>query len=112
MADAFTLCGDMYFVSVMGPTDPNRLYTMAASIDPAENGGPVLQTLRDRSLFFGKLTYRTMSSTASGSRNFVEGLHIAGPELSHGLPERSQEFPGPKFVALQERIPSIFCPMR
>src|SRR5450755_519770 len=32
-ADAFTLC-DNYFCSVMGPTDSNRLYTMAASIDP------------------------------------------------------------------------------
>jgi phospholipase C len=60
VADAFTLC-DNYFCSVMGPTDPNRLYTMAASIDPAgQNGGPVLQTLPNRSSFFGKLTYTTM----------------------------------------------------
>jgi phospholipase C len=28
LADAFTLC-DNYFCSVIGPTDPNRLYTMA-----------------------------------------------------------------------------------
>jgi phospholipase C len=34
---------------------------MAASIDPAgQNGGPVLQTLSNRSSFFGKLTYTTM----------------------------------------------------
>jgi phospholipase C len=60
VADAFTLC-DNYFCSVMGPTDPNRLYTMAASVDPAgQNGGPVLQTLPNRSSFFGKLTYTTM----------------------------------------------------
>jgi phospholipase C len=60
VADAFTLC-DNYFCSVFGPTDPNRLYTMAASIDPAgQNGGPVLQTLSNRSSFFGKLTYTTM----------------------------------------------------
>src|SRR6185437_4224105 len=45
VADAFTLC-DNYFCSVIGPTDPNRLYTMAASIDPdGKNGGPLLQTL-------------------------------------------------------------------
>src|SRR6202051_3287264 len=44
VADAFTIC-DNYFCSVMGPTDPNRLYTMAASIDPeGKNGGPILQT--------------------------------------------------------------------
>ena len=61
VADAFTVC-DNYFCSVIGPTDPNRLYTMAASIDPAgQNGGPLLQTLvANRSSFFGKLTYTTM----------------------------------------------------
>jgi phospholipase C len=61
VADAFTIC-DNYFCSVMGPTDPNRLYTMAASIDPdGKNGGPLLQTLvANRSSFFGRLTYTTM----------------------------------------------------
>ena len=61
VADAFTLC-DNYCCSVIGPTDPNRLYTMAASIDPdGKNGGPVLQTLvNNRSSLFGKLTYTTM----------------------------------------------------
>jgi phospholipase C len=61
VADAFTLC-DNYFCSVMGPTDSNRLYTMAASIDPdGTHGGPLLQTLvLNRSSFFGKLTYTTM----------------------------------------------------
>ena len=60
-ADAFTLC-DNYFCSVIGPTDCNRLYTMAASIDPdGKNGGPLLQTLvSNRTSFFGKLTYTTM----------------------------------------------------
>ena len=61
IADGFTLC-DNYFCSCMGPTDPNRLYTMAASIDPdGKNGGPLLQTLvTNRQAFFGKLTYTTM----------------------------------------------------
>ena len=61
VADAFTLC-DNYFCSVIGPTDPNRLYTMAASIDPnGKNGGPLLQTLvTNRQTMFGKLTYTTM----------------------------------------------------
>ncbi len=61
VADAFTLC-DNYFCSVMGPTDPNRLYSMAASIDPdGKNGGPLLQTLvANRAAFTGKLTYTTM----------------------------------------------------
>jgi phospholipase C len=61
LADAFTIC-DNYFCSVMGPTDPNRLYTMAASLDPdGKNGGPVLQTIiANRTAFYGRLTYTTM----------------------------------------------------
>ena len=61
VADAFTIC-DNYFSSVIGPTDPNRLYTMAASVDPnGRNGGPLLQTLIfNRQSFYGKLTYATM----------------------------------------------------
>jgi phospholipase C len=61
VADAFTLC-DNYFCSVIGPTDPNRLYAMAASIDPdGKNGGPLLQTLiAQRTSYFGRLTYTTM----------------------------------------------------
>jgi phospholipase C len=61
VADAFTIC-DNYFCSVMGPTDPNRLYTMAASLDPdGKNGGPVLQTIvANRTTFYGRLTYTTM----------------------------------------------------
>ncbi len=61
VADAFTVC-DSYHCSVIGPTDPNRLYTMAASIDPGgTNGGPLLQTLvGNRPSLYGKLTYTTM----------------------------------------------------
>src|SRR5690242_12471270 len=61
LADAFTIC-DNFFCSVMGPTDPNRLYTMAASLDPdGTNGGPVLQTIiTNRTAFYGRLTYTTM----------------------------------------------------
>ena len=61
LADAFTIC-DNYFSSVIGPTDPNRLYAMAASIDPGgKNGGPILQTIvTNRSALYGRLTYPTM----------------------------------------------------
>ena len=61
LADAFTIC-DNYFCSVLGPTDPNRLYTMAASLDPdGKNGGPLLQSIvANRSAFYGRLTYTTM----------------------------------------------------
>ena len=61
LADAFTIC-DNYFCSVMGPTDPNRLYTMAASIDPdGKNGGPIIQSIvTNRTALYGRLAYTTM----------------------------------------------------
>jgi phospholipase C len=44
LADAFTIC-DGYFCSVFGPTHPNRLYSVSATLDPAgAHGGPVLIT--------------------------------------------------------------------
>ncbi len=45
LADAFTIC-DAYHCSVIGPTDPNRLMSMSATIDPAgTHGGPLVETL-------------------------------------------------------------------
>ncbi|TSD99299.1 phospholipase C [Skermania sp. ID1734] len=44
LADAFTIC-DHYFCSVLGPTDPNRLYWISGTIDPdGHNGGPLVET--------------------------------------------------------------------
>src|ERR1700730_13392197 len=44
LADAFTIC-DHYYGSVIGPTQPNRLYTISATIDPqGKHGGPVVET--------------------------------------------------------------------
>src|SRR5262249_23079875 len=41
LAEAYTIC-DAYFSSVLGPTNPNRLYTMTGMIDPnGTGGGPV-----------------------------------------------------------------------
>ena len=44
LADAYTIC-DHYHCSVIGPTMPNRLYSLSAFLDPGgAHGGPVLQT--------------------------------------------------------------------
>jgi phospholipase C len=60
LADAFTIC-DHYFCSVIGPTDPNRLYYMSATLDPAgEAGGPILSTSGTRVERFGTLSWTTM----------------------------------------------------
>ncbi|HEY2674718.1 MAG TPA: alkaline phosphatase family protein [Rugosimonospora sp.] len=60
LADAFTIA-DNYHCSVLGPTDPNRLYTMSAWIDPAgAAGGPVITTASNRAGMTGKLNWKTM----------------------------------------------------
>ncbi len=37
VADAFTIC-DAYHCSVLGPTDPNHVMALSATIDPAGTG--------------------------------------------------------------------------
>ena len=59
LADAFTIC-DHYHCSVIGPTDPNRLYSMSAWLDPAgTQGGPILSTSSTRVERFGTLSWTT-----------------------------------------------------
>ena len=61
LADAFTVC-DHYHCSVIGPTDPNRLYVMTGTLDPdGTGGGPHLTTLlQDRPSKFFQYTWKTM----------------------------------------------------
>ena len=62
LADAFTLC-DGYHCSVIGPSDPNHLMSISATIDPdGTGGGPIVSTLGfpAREEEFGKLTWTTM----------------------------------------------------
>ena len=60
LADAFTIC-DGYYCSLIGPTDPNRLYSMSATIDPdGKAGGPLLETLvTNRPSELGKFSWTT-----------------------------------------------------
>lgn len=63
LADAFTIC-DRYFCSVLGPTLPNRLYWMSATIDPdGQQGGPELET--PLSPPTQKFSWRTMPENLS-----------------------------------------------
>jgi phospholipase C len=63
LADAFTIC-DRYYCSVLGPTDPNRLMSMSASLGQSgSKGGPLLQTLdpgAQRALVQGTFRWTTM----------------------------------------------------
>jgi phospholipase C len=59
VADAFTVC-DAYHCSVIGPTNPNRLYLWTGMIDPrGTGGGPVIDNhaYDDRSVAYTWKTY-------------------------------------------------------
>ncbi len=65
LAEAFTIC-DNYHCSVLGPTHPNRLYSMTGTIDPEGlNGGPLVETLGPPKFqeFAGRFTWPTMPSS-------------------------------------------------
>ncbi len=65
LAEAFTIC-DGYHCSVIGPTDPNRLMSMSASIDPAgTHGGPLVQTNSDPAQRAGLFSWTTMPERLS-----------------------------------------------
>ena len=59
VADAFTIC-DGYHCSVIGPTDPNRLYTISAWLgQDGARGGPILSTSSSRVGNFNTLSWPT-----------------------------------------------------
>ncbi|ORA21294.1 phospholipase C [Mycobacterium angelicum] len=65
LADTFTMC-DQYFCSVLGPTLPNRLYWISASIDPAgTNGGPQLTSPASEPI--GQFSWATMPDNLSAA---------------------------------------------
>ena len=102
LADAFTIC-DAYHCSVIGPTDPNRLMSMSASLDPAgKHGGPLLETLvAKRGSFAGKFTWTTMPERLQSqgvSWKFYQGT--AGGALDNVLPYFKAFNPGTKLDKL------------
>jgi phospholipase C len=67
LAESFTIC-DNYFCSVIGPTYPNRLYAMSATIDPdGLNGGPLVETLLDYEFLRGRFKWTTMPEQLSAA---------------------------------------------
>ncbi len=68
LARAYTLC-DMYFCSVLGPTEPNRLYSVSATLDPAgTHGGPSLETVFNGQGLVGDFSWTTMPEQLQSRR--------------------------------------------
>ena len=79
LAENFTIC-DNYHCSVLGPTYPNRLFSMSATNDPeGKGGGPLIETTDDFEFVKGRFTWTTMPEqlTAKG----VTWKHYTGSLL-------------------------------
>jgi phospholipase C len=112
LAAAFTLC-DGYHCSVIGPTDPNRLYSMSATIDPdGAAGGPLLETLVvKRQQFAGRFTWTTMPEQLSARG--ITWKQYSSPEggvFDDVLPyfKRFQTDPAMKALGLEPTYPADF----
>ena len=102
LADAFTIC-DAYHCSVMGPTDPNRLMSMSASLDPSgKHGGPLLETLvATRGALAGQFTWTTMPERLQAHGiSWKVYNSAAGGILDNVLPYFKAYRPGSKFAKL------------
>jgi phospholipase C len=99
LADAFTIC-DGYHCSVLGATDPNRLYAMTATLDPdGRAGGPALNIpLVPTSL--GALRWTTMPYTISAAPSTITSVYSA----TTPWPKRDTEPWGP--INFSVMIPS------
>lgn len=87
LADAFTIC-DGYHCSVIGPTDPNRLYTMSATLDPdGRGGGPLVETLTTtRADYIGRFTWETMPQALQAAGVSWKVYQTPDAELDDVLP--------------------------
>ena len=85
LADAFTIC-DGYHCSVIGPTYPNRMYWMSATLDPdGKNGGPLVETLplTPNPAYYFQYTWETMPEVLEAAG--VSWKCYQSPDAAEGL---------------------------
>ncbi len=81
LADAFTIC-DAYHSSLLGPTWPNRLYWMTATIDPeGKGGGPIISNHVPKE-GYGWTTYAERLQDAGVSWKFYQQKHSVSLNMS------------------------------
>ena len=111
LADAFTVC-DRYHCSVLGPTDPNRLMTMSASIDPdGTAGGPVVETFIDRVAEYGALELGDHAGGPAGGGGQLEGVQRpAQADRAQPVARTSRPFNDPLSLTGFELIAKALTP--
>ena len=100
LARAYTLC-DMYFCSVIGPTEPNRVYSISASLDPAgRHGGPSLETVFNAQGLVGNFSWTTMPEQLQTRRITWKSYTAAGGQFDSPFPAFRQFRTNPKLNRL------------
>ena len=100
LARTYTLC-DMYFCSVIGPTEPNRVYSVSATLDPeGRHGGPSLQTNFNAQGLAGNFSWTTMPEQLEARRITWKSYTAAGGQFDSPFPAFSQFRTKPKLNRL------------
>jgi phospholipase C len=111
LAENYTVC-DNYYCSVIGPTYPNRLYSMSATLDPdGTGGGPLVETLVENDTLHGRFTWTTMPEQLSAAD--VSWKVYTGPEVGIadnvlGFFKNFQTNPQLKSLGLEPTYPKGF----
>jgi phospholipase C len=107
LADAFTVC-DHYFCSVLGPTDPNRLYWISGTIDPdGTNGGPLLETptLVPKNKYSWKTYPEALQEAGVSWKVYTnKGIPIVSEAVLSGMLGAFKNFQDPKSQLYQRGI--------
>jgi phospholipase C len=110
LARAYTLC-DMYFCSVIGPTEPNRVYSVSATLDPAgRHGGPCLETVFNAQGLAGNFSWTTMPEQLQARGISWKSYTAAGGQFDSPFPAFRQFRTNPKLnrLGIQPTYPDDF----
>ena len=110
LARAYTLC-DMYFCSVIGPTEPNRVYSISATLDPeGRRGGPCLETVFDAQGLVGDFRWTTMPEQLQARGISWKSYTAAGGQFDSPFPAFRQFRNKPELnrLGIQPTYPADF----
>ena len=110
LARAYTLC-DMYFCSVIGPTEPNRVYSVSATLDPAgRHGGPCLETVFNAQGLAGNFSWTTMPEQLQARGISWKSYTAASGQFDSPFPAFRQFRTNPKLnrLGIQPTYPDDF----
>jgi phospholipase C len=100
-----------YFWSVLGPTEPNRLYSVSATLDPqGRHGGPSLETNFNGKGLVGNFSWTTMPEQLQARRISWKSYTAAGGQFDSPFPAFAQFQTNPTLnrLGIQPTFPGDF----